>query len=67
MVGWDENATKATNATSRDRLVVASYFGFTIFPTSMALIVCVIMYVVATIVLPPFHYYCCSQIQLPKP
>jgi hypothetical protein len=39
MVGWDKNATKATNATSRDRLMVASYYNFTIFPTLMALIV----------------------------
>jgi hypothetical protein len=33
MVGWDENATKATNAASRDTLMVASYFDFIIFYT----------------------------------
>jgi hypothetical protein len=39
MVGWDENATKATNAASINRLMVASYYHFTIFPASMALTV----------------------------
>jgi hypothetical protein len=48
MVGWDKNATEATNATSRDRLMVASHYNFTIFPTLMALIVCVIFVEVAT-------------------
>jgi hypothetical protein len=34
MVGWDENTKKTTN---RNRLMVASYYGFTIFLASMAL------------------------------
>jgi hypothetical protein len=37
MVGWDKNARKATNATSRDKLLVVSYYDFTIFFASMAL------------------------------
>jgi hypothetical protein len=47
MVGWDENVTKATNVVVKDRLVVASYWDFTIFLASMALIVRAI-FVVAT-------------------
>jgi hypothetical protein len=47
MVGRDKNATKATNATSRDKLTIASYCGFTIFPLSMVLTICV-MFVVST-------------------
>jgi Fe2+ transport system protein B len=39
---------KATNTTSIDRLVVASYCGFTIFLTSMALIVHAISIVATT-------------------
>jgi len=46
MIGWDKNATKVTNVASRDRLMVASYEGFTIVPPSMVIIVCV-MFVVA--------------------
>jgi hypothetical protein len=37
VIEWDKNATKATNVASRDRLVVASYYSFTIFPPSMVL------------------------------
>jgi hypothetical protein len=37
MVGWDENATKATNVAGMNKLMVASYYNFTIFPASMAL------------------------------
>jgi hypothetical protein len=48
MVGWDENATKATNVASRDRLMVASYFDFTIFYASLALILHVISIVTKT-------------------
>jgi hypothetical protein len=65
MVGWDKNATKATNAASRNILMVASYFDFTIFYTSMALILHVI-YVVTRTLLPPSHYYY-FQIPLHKP
>ncbi len=36
-VGWEENATKVTNVASKDRLMVASYCYFTIFPTWMIL------------------------------
>jgi hypothetical protein len=37
LVGWDKNATKATNVANINRLMVASHYGFTIFPASMAL------------------------------
>ncbi len=47
MVGWDKNATKAANVANRDRLTIASYCGFTIFPMSTTLIVRV-MSIVAT-------------------
>jgi hypothetical protein len=50
MVGWDKNATKATNATSRDRLMVVSYYNFIVFPTSMALIISVIVVVATTLI-----------------
>ncbi len=46
MVGSDKNAAKATNVTSKDRLMVASYCNFTIFPTSTTLIVHVMCVVV---------------------
>jgi hypothetical protein len=42
MVGWDKNARKATTVASRDRLMVVSYYDFTIFFASMALTVHVI-------------------------
>jgi hypothetical protein len=37
MVRWDENATKATNVTSKDRSMVVSYCGFIIFLASTTL------------------------------
>jgi hypothetical protein len=50
MVEWDKNAIRASNVASRDRLMVASYYNFMAFPTSMALIVRAI-FVLATIFL----------------
>ncbi len=47
MVIWDKNATKTTNAASKNKLVVASYCALTIFLTSMALTIHV-MSIVAT-------------------
>ncbi len=48
MVGWDENATKVTNVTSKNKLMVASYCDFTIFLASTNLIVHVIFVVTTT-------------------
>jgi hypothetical protein len=48
-LGWDENATKATNVASKNRLVIVSYCGFTIFPTSIALTVHAIFVVATTL------------------
>jgi len=48
MVGWDKKSRKATNVASKDRLMVASYYDFTIFFASMALNVHVISIVATT-------------------
>ncbi len=48
MIIWDKNATKATNAASKDKLVAASYCALIIFPTSTALTTHVLSIVATT-------------------